>query len=136
MTTLALLFTLSAIGLSETAYLIRQRIYAEKVSCPINGDCEKVLNSKYNKLLIIPNDILGLLFYLAVAIMAAFLVIGIEPIFFWNQAIKILVALASLASLFFTYLQWRVIRSWCFWCLMSAFTVWLMAIIILISPVI
>ena|SRR3989344_2587968 len=133
MTTLALIFTLAAIGISETAYLIRQRVSAQKVSCPINGECERVLNSKYNKIFIIPNDILGLLAYLVIAVMAAFLVIGIEPVVFWNLVIKILVTIASLASVFFTYLQWRVIRVWCFWCLMSAGTIWLMGVILLIN---
>ena len=133
MTTLALIFTLAAIGISETVYLIRQRVSAQKVSCPINGECERVLNSKYNKIFIIPNDILGLLAYLVIAVMAAFLVIGIEPVVFWNLVIKILVTIASLASVFFTYLQWRVIRVWCFWCLMSAGTIWLMGVILLIN---
>src|SRR3989344_3184059 len=118
MTTLALLFTLAAIGISETVYLIHQRVSAQKVSCPINGDCERVLNSKYNKIFIIPNDILGLLAYLVIAVMAAFLVIGIGPIAFWESALKLLVTAASLASIFFTYRQWRILKSWCFWCLM------------------
>jgi len=52
---------------------------------------------------------------------------------FWNLVIKILVTIASLASVFFTYLQWRVIRVWCFWCLMSAGTIWLMGVILLIN---
>jgi len=133
MTSYALLFTLSAIGISETVYLVRKRIAAEKPVCPIGEDCTLVLTSKYNKLFIIPNDVLGLLFYIAASFIASFLVIGIEPLAFWNFVFRISVAAAALISLFFTYLQWRVIRAWCFWCLMSAFTIWLMEGIILIS---
>ena len=135
-TSAALLFTLSAIGISEAVYLIRKRIASEKPVCPIGGGCETVLTSGYSKLFIIPNDILGLLVYIAICFTAAFLVIGIQPVFIWNFFLNILVAIASLMSLFLTYLQWRVIRAWCFWCLMSAFTIWLMGGILLISAVV
>jgi uncharacterized membrane protein len=135
MTSFALLFTLSAIGISETVYLIRKRIASEKPICPIGENCVVVLTSKYSKLFIIPNDVLGLLAYIVIAFIAAFLVIGVQPIFVWNLLLKILVALASLISIFFTYLQWRVIRAWCFWCLMSAFTIWLMGIIIISAAI-
>ncbi len=136
MTSFALLFTLSAIGISETVYLTRKRIASEKPICPIGEGCVTVLTSKYSKLFIIPNDVLGLTAYIVIAFIAAFLVIGVEPMFLWNFSLKILVVVASLMSIFFTYLQWRVIHAWCFWCLMSAFTIWLMGIIILVSTMI
>ena len=136
MTTFALLFTLAAIGVSETIYLIRTRIATEKPICPLGGGCATVLSSKYNKIFIIPNDVLGLLTYVIIAFIAAFLVIEVPPMPLWSIIIKILVSIASLVSFIFTYLQWRVIRAWCFWCLMSAFTIWLMGIIILFSAVV
>lgn len=136
MTSFALLFTLSAIGISETVYLIRKRTAWEKPVCPIGGGCAAVLTSKYSKMLIVPNDVLGLFSYVVISFVTAFLVIGVQPMLLWNFALKTLVAIASLLSLFFTYLQWRIIHAWCFWCLMSAFTIWLMGIIILISAAI
>lgn len=136
MTSFALLFTLSAIGISETVYLIRKRIASEKPICPIGEGCAAVLTSKYSKIFLIPNDVLGFFTYIIISFIAAFLVIGVQPIFLWDFVLKILVAVASLVSVFFTYLQWRVIHAWCFWCLMSAFTIWLMGIIILVSAVI
>jgi len=136
MTTFALLFTLAAIGVSETIYLIRTRIATEKPICPLGGGCATVLSSKYNKIFIIPNDVLGLLTYVIIAFIAAFLVIEVPPMPLWSIIIKILVSIASLVSFIFTYLQWRVIHAWCFWCLISAFTIWLMGIIILFSAVV
>ena len=133
MTSLALIFTLSAMGISETIFLIRKRSSLEHPVCPIGGDCGEVLGSKYSKIFLLPNDVWGLLLYVAICFLAALLVIGVPPISIWSALIKILIGGASLMSLFFTYLQWRIIRAWCFWCLMSAFTIWLMAIIILIS---
>jgi len=133
MTALALLFTLSAIGISETVYLVRQRIASEKPVCPIGEGCEIVLNSRYKKIFLLSNDTWGLIAYIIISLISAFLVIGVPPLPVWSLFFKILVGFASIMSLFFTYLQWKVIRAWCFWCLMSAFTIWLMEIIILFS---
>jgi len=133
MTSLALLFTLASIGISETVYLVRKRITRDIPVCPIGDGCEVVLTSKYSKIFFIPNDILGLSSYVIISLIAAFLVIEVPPMSFWVIVIKILVGIASIVSLFFTYLQWRILRVWCFWCLMSAFTIWLMEIIILLS---
>jgi uncharacterized membrane protein len=135
MTSFALLFTLSAIGISETAYLIRKRIALEKPVCPIGENCTLVLESKYNKIFFVHNDVLGFLFYIAASFITAFLVIGIGPLALWKFILKLFIASGSLMSLVFTYLQWRVIRAWCFWCLMSALTIWLMGVIILATSV-
>lgn len=133
MTAFALLFTLSAIGISETVYLIRKRIASERPVCVIGEDCTLVLTSAYSKIFLIPNDVLGLFFYITASVISGFLVVGVEPLVFWSVVFKLSVAGGALLSLFFTYLQWRVIRAWCFWCLMSACTIWLMGIIIIVS---
>ena len=133
MTSLALLFTLSSIGISETAYLIRKRTASQNPICYIGSGCAQVLNSQYSKTLFIHNDILGLLFYITASVITALLVLEIDPSNYLSLAFKTLVALGSLGSIFLTFIQWRVIKQWCFWCLMSAFTIWLMGVIILTS---
>ncbi len=133
MTALALIFTLSAIGISETAYLIKKRIFAEKPVCPIGEDCTTVLESKFNKIFFIHNDLLGLLGYIAISTIAAFLVIGIMPISVWNILLKIFVGFAAIFSAILIFLQWKVIKAWCFWCILSACTIWCMGIIILLT---
>ena len=133
MTSEALIFTLSALGISETVYLIKKRLLFQKPVCIVGEDCLKVLESKYNKIFIIPNDVLGLLFYIICSVITAFLVIGVAPLLFWNNMFKILIAFGSLISVYFVYLQFKVIKAWCFWCLMSACTIWLMGITILFS---
>ena len=136
MTALALLFTLASIGISETMYLIQKRIATEQPLCPIGDDCALVLASKYNKIFLMPNDVLGLLSYIIIALLSAFLVIDTGPLDFWKTALTVMITVASIVSLFFTYLQWHVLRAWCFWCLMSASTIWLMALILLLSNLI
>lgn len=133
MTAHALLFTLAAIGISETAYLIRKRLARERSVCVIGQECHQVVESKYNNILGIPNEIVGLGFYTVISLIMAFLVIGVEPIEFWDVVAKILIGIGTIMSLVFVYLQWQVIKAWCFWCLMSAITVFLMAIIVITS---
>jgi len=135
MTSFALLFTLSAVGIAEMVYLIRTRVAAEQPICPIGGGCQIVLTSKWSKIFVIPNDILGLLNYIGIAFLSAFLVIDIGPTNLWFLFLEIIIAATSLLSLFFVYLQWKIIKAWCFWCVMSACTFWLMGVIILVSAI-
>lgn len=104
MTSEALIFTLSALGISETVYLIKKRMLSEKPICPINENCLAVLQSSYRKIFIIPNDVLGLLFYIACSLIASFLVIGVSPLWLFDIIIKIFVAIGSLISIFLVYL--------------------------------
>ena len=131
MTLYALLFTLAAMGLSETAYLYQKRKSGKRPICVVGEEtCHIVLESKYKSLIVgIPNDVLGFAFYFAAAVIIALLVIGIGPTQLLDLAIKAMVAAGVLMSLVLTYLQWRVIKVWCFWCLMSAFTIFLMGIL-------
>src|SRR3989344_1934988 len=100
MTALALLFTLAAIGISETMYLIRKRTAAEEPLCFIGEDCTVVLSSKYRKIFLVPNDVLGLLAYVVIAILAALLVIDVGPLNFLKNALTIMITVASVVSYF------------------------------------
>jgi uncharacterized membrane protein len=138
-----ILFTLASIGIAETSYLIKKRKAAERPICPMGGGCEIVLTSKYNRLFgAVHNDVLGFLFYKFVAIFLAVLVIdGTWNLFgFTSQEIftqltlflNLLIASATLMSLGLIYIQWRILRAWCFWCLMSAFTIFAMGGILML----
>lgn len=127
---LVLLF--ASFGLSETVFLIRKRKSEEAPVCFIGGDCHKVLDSKWNKTLGVHNDLVGVVFYVAVLVAVALLEIGIGPADQIWIALDIAVGLASLASLYFTFLQWKVIKAWCFWCLMSGATNLALLVLILL----
>ena len=132
MTLQALVFTLAAIGISETAYLIQSRRESSAPVCYIGHSCNDVLESRYNKLFAVRNDVLGLAFYAAVAALAALVVVGVEPAHWWLKAQQFLALAGSAVSLALTFVQWRILRQWRFWCIMSAITVLLMALIIII----
>lgn len=133
MTPHALLFTLAAIGISETAYLIRMRFAHSKPVCVVGGSCQIVLDSKYNHVFGVHNDLAGLFFYVFASLVTALLVIGTGYSDLLEKAAQILIGFSSLVSVFFVYLQARVIKAWCFWCLMSAGTIWLMGLIVLLT---
>lgn len=126
MTAFALLFTMAAIGISETAYLVRQRIIAERPVCPMGGGCVTVLSSGYNRTLGVHNDLLGMLFYLSMGAMTALVVIGAGSASILMALAAAALAVATILSAYFFFLQWRVIKAWCFWCLMSAATILVM----------
>ncbi len=130
MSAFALLFTLAAIGISDVGYLIRTRKAAEQPVCLIGGQCAVVLTSKYNKLFGFHNDVAGLLFYIAASLLTALLVLEIGSERLLVHLFALLLAGASFLSLLLVYIQWRVLKAWCFWCLMSAFTVWTMTCIL------
>jgi uncharacterized membrane protein len=134
MTAYAILFTMAAIGVAETVYLIRTRWEADaQVICPIGGGCHAVLESKYNKLFGVHNDLLGFLFYASSAVLMSLVVIDVGPVEVFASIVAVMTLGAAVMSLRFVYLQWRVIKQWCFWCLMSAATVAVMLLTILIE---
>ncbi len=133
LTPLALLFTLSAIGIAETVYLIKKRKREEVPVCIIGSGCHEVLTSKYNKVLGIHNDVLGLIFYIFVCAMSALILIEAFPVSTLKSVDMLVILSGAVMSAYFTFLQAFVIKQWCFWCLMSALTVFLMTIIVFLS---
>jgi len=127
-----LFFLLSTIGILETAYLIKSRVYKQRPKCIVgSGQCHIVLESKYNKTFGFHNDMLGLLFYLGLTLLTILVIAEANPFDLWHVLSKVLILTGVVLSAYFTFLQWKVIKQWCFWCLMSAFTILSMSIILI-----
>ena len=113
------LIVLSLLGIVNTVYLIWKSKIKEPLVCPIGQDCNKVLDSKWNKIFFIKNDILGLLFYIGVIVGAILL------LFDFDKIIKTILIFASgiavLFSIFLVFIQAKVIKNYCFYCLISTF---------------
>lgn len=132
MTAHALLFSLSAIGVAESVYLVRARLASQRPVCPIGGNCALVLGSKYNKLFrVIHNDVAGLSLYLALLVLTALLLAKVGPADIWNTLVVGFVTAGSAMSLILIFIQARLLKAWCFWCLVSALIVFSMLIILL-----
>src|SRR3989344_4822718 len=116
-----LLTTLCGIGIS--AYLVSKRYTRRPLLCPLHQNCEAVTESAYNNVFGIHNDVLGLVFYS--------FALGAELIAVANVGIAdelyVLLSIGFAGSVLFSaylvYVQVRILKNYCTWCLaLSAVT--------------
>lgn len=120
-----IILVLAVVGVLEAIYLLIQRKKKRPPVCVIGGSCTTVWESPYSMTFGVGNEVLGIIFYSTVAILEAVLILGAyDPILAIGEWV-ILVG-GSVMSAYYIYLQWRVIRAWCFWCTISALIVWVM----------
>lgn len=109
-------------GVIDAANLMyRHAMKAKKpMICPLNGDCSAVTESKWSTTFGVRNDLLGLLYYLAT--LAGIISAQYLPSF--RSAIYLLLVLMTGGGLLFSayliYVQAKIIRQYCFYCLVSA----------------
>ena len=131
-----ILLSMAAVGIGEAIYLIKKRLAIEPPICVIGYECRKVLESKYSSIFGVHNDVLGLAFYISVAVIGLLLGLGIGPQNILDEFLEIMVIGAAIFSAALIYIQWRVIRAWCSWCLISAATIFVMLIVIVFGNLI
>ncbi|MBI5045531.1 MAG: vitamin K epoxide reductase family protein [Candidatus Niyogibacteria bacterium] len=131
-----IILSMAAIGIGETIYLIKKRLAVEPPICVIGYECRKVLESEYSSILGVHNDTLGLSFYIMVAALDILLALGINPKNIIDLLLEIIIVSGTITSAALLYLQWRVIRAWCFWCVVSAATVFVMLAVIIFGNLI
>ena len=114
------------IALGIVGFLLCLKIHLKKkgdkpLVCPITGNCDSVIKSKYSTMFGIPLEYFGMLYY-GVIVFAYCAMLGFHNV--RSEEIQVvLIALSSGAFLFSLYLigiQAFKIRSWCIWCLTSA----------------
>ncbi|HVW67202.1 MAG TPA: vitamin K epoxide reductase family protein [Candidatus Peribacteraceae bacterium] len=128
------IFLLGVIGLGESLYLVTTRLRNEKPVCIAGESCHVVLRSKYSRLFgFAHNDELGVLFYICILILSALSMTAIEPGYLWMDGLRIAAALGAIMSLILTFIQWKILKNWCFWCLLSAATNWSIVALIVIQ---
>lgn len=120
------LIVLAILGLFNSGYLIKSRKKKQPAVCPIDGGCEKVLESRWNSLLGIKNDAIGCMYYFLIAILAfgLFIISKYQHLFILYEKLALLIkaaaGIALLFSLILTYIQIKKIKEFCFYCLVSA----------------
>lgn len=110
-----LLTIFAVLGIINTSYLILSRIKKKPLICPIDGDCNKVVKSKYSHIFYINNDSLGFIYYLLVLVTTIFLFYSKNILFF----MKIISGISLLASIFLFFIQTQVLKKYCFYCNLS-----------------
>lgn len=118
-----LIFILALFGIAESIYLFYQRKKKRPPVCVIGNDCAVVWESPYSKTFGVGNEVLGIIFYATMAVLEYSIVWGTyDPLLPLGE--MILLAGGLVMSCYFLYVQWHLIRAWCFWCTLSVYLVW------------
>ncbi|MDP3734262.1 MAG: vitamin K epoxide reductase family protein [Nanoarchaeota archaeon] len=113
------LLVLAVIGILISGYLMMKHRQAKPLVCPLDHDCSTVTESKWSHLLYLRNETLGLLFYLSL-IMGTFVSLMYSPLAATIYFLFFLVcALVIMVSSFLVYVQAKIIKDYCFYCLIS-----------------
>lgn len=127
-----LIFVLSLIGLLLSTFLFYEYNLQGPVMCPIGTGCDVVRASPYSHFLGISVPLLGIVFYL---LMAIFSVVSAQKNF--NNLLSRLKLLVSLAGFFFglylTFLEIFVIKAVCFWCVISFILSFLILVLVILG---
>ncbi len=111
----------SVIGLGISSYIYRKKRKKHPLMCPRASACDNVVNSTFATTAGIPNELLGLTYYVIVgslySIALSFPALVTAPFQFFLTLATIC---GALFSLYLIALQAFVIRAWCMWCLGSA----------------
>lgn len=112
------IFILSLTGLAISAFLFYEYTFAGSVMCPLGQGCDIVRASPYSYIFGIPLPFPGLLFYLAMAILAV--VSSHELPVKIVKKLQLLIASSGVVfGIYLTYLEAFVIKAYCFWCVLS-----------------
>lgn len=117
---LALFIVLCVLGLANSLYLVRKHYQKKPLVCPLEHDCSVVTEGKWSHVFGIRNELLGSLFFLL--LLGGALSTIFVPVF--QPTIFILFIIGTGGSLLFSgfliFVQIRIIKDYCFYCLLSA----------------
>ena len=118
-----LLILFSVLGFFISYYIWRKAVHnKEKLVCLIgDGDCDKVVKSKYGHLFGIDNTILGMLYYVFIFLLA-FIMIFYPSFLAFNYFIlgeKIITGLSAGLSVLLTFIQIGIIKKICEYCMFA-----------------
>lgn len=125
-----LIFIFSLLGLGVSAFLFYEYSLSSPVICPLGGGCDVVRSSPYSSFLGISLPILGITFYLIVAILSIARSQKISSKTLLK--LQLLISVAGVGfGIYLTSLEAFVIKAYCFWCVLS----FIISILILLSVV-
>ena len=108
-------------GFGLASYIYQKKHTKRPLVCPMRGSCDFVTQSDYSKFLGIPVEALGMVYYMAVFLLHA--IVLVNPELFTPAVVLVSLVTSTMAILFSLYLiavQAFVLRLWCTWCVCSA----------------
>lgn len=112
---------LNIIGLWVSFYIYNKKTKKKKLICPSRTGCDKVVNSKYSKIMGISLEVIGVLYYLFSIVIYSFIFLFSGQMFLIISLLFFIHLVAFIFSLRLIFLQAFVIKRWCMWCLFSGF---------------
>jgi uncharacterized membrane protein len=117
------LFIFIVLGILNAGYLYWQEREHERrgrpMLCPLDGECEKVVFSRFGTTFGVKNEVWGLLYYFSLIPLLVFLVYYPPLAEFSLWGILILSSGAFLFSSYLFFVQLFIIRDLCSWCLLA-----------------
>ena len=112
---------LAAAGFFLSLYIHHRKRTQQKMVCIMGHDCEAVVNSEWGKVFGVPNEILGMLYYVFIAGGTTLIFLGVESSIFFSLPVLLLFASGAvmLVSIFLVGVQAFVLKDWCDLCLTS-----------------
>ncbi len=117
-TVIGIFFIVAFVGFLDASFLTAKHFSGEVPPCFLTSGCDVVTTSTYSKFLGIPVALMGLLYYLGQLILMMYYVDKKK-----NEVLPLISLGAVLAfgfSLWLTYTQVFLIKSYCIYCLFSA----------------
>ncbi len=107
-------------GMFASYYIYIKKKRHQKLACPREEPCGVVIHSHYSYTLGVPNELLGLLYFLLILIaLIIFVTVPVVPKVF-NIILGVVAIVGGLFSIYFVFLQAFILRKWCEWCLVVA----------------
>lgn len=122
---MAYLFTIlfALIGFSVTAMIRHKKKNGHALVCPLGSDCNQIVYSSYSKFFGIEVVNFGLFYYGFIVVLYAFLALFGATLPDYIFLIGFLFSVgAVIFSVYLLIIQFLVMKEWCFWCIVSAFT--------------
>lgn len=110
----------SFLGFADAAYLTIKHYDGSELACGPSGGCNIVTTSAYSEIFGIPVSLLGALYYITVFFLAIAYADKKNPAIL--KGISYLTITGLLASLYFVSIQLFVLKTICYYCMVSAGT--------------
>ncbi len=114
------LAALALLGFADASYLTADHYIKLPLPCSLTGGCDRVLGSQYATIGAIPISLIGVLYYLTLLAIAAYLLSVETPEAVPAKTALGITGVGLAVSLFLLYLQIFVIHALCMYCLGSA----------------
>lgn len=116
------LIGLSVVGFLVSAYILYSKRFNKPLYCPIGGNCDEVVRSKYGKTFGIDNTIPGMAYYALIFAYSTGLLLNrnlFKEVIVYYSAVGISFA-SVLFSVYLAYIQKFVLKKWCYYCIVSS----------------